>query len=501
MGLANASTRHSITSSDMPIIRKTQPKRLYESFNGHRRPKIAEVTKLGELRSNKTPDRCSFDQKSWSIPDTGPNTSLARDEKGVYVNRPLRQLSEFIQTTSDFIASTNARIDNSRSEMQAIGRHHGLTSWSTPQASRTHKDGSGDKWVTFGQNSAHSQESRPKFDILRTQHTHRKESPRVFPEPGESPAKLSSINPDGHDLPKYSRPPPCRLKSGSKEHTKPIKSRLETDYSILKGGSSDKEPSLRTKVNPIKALKLANSRGPDGARVHQLRHILLKHHLKLLRVKGAYEMRRRLIQHLTELLKTIEADSHKAIPISPEDWDTDSTSLLADLLNEVALDSGGELSDILASNCPSQPVPLNPGPETHRSASSTRHSRSSDRCPTLLKQQTHLSHSNPVSLGRMGSPLFIDSPAVQDLTGSLDVPHHALYKSSSPRSKQRSCTRKFEIKGGPKPPRDLKKEASRSSLCPGHCQERPAHSSCSLGIFVQPPPPHEMPSTLPYDEG
>ncbi|CAH8523887.1 unnamed protein product [Schistosoma bovis] len=74
---------------------------------------------------------------------------------------------------------------------------------------------------------------------------------------------------------------------------------------------------------------------PRSTLIAQLRYILLKQKLKLLHTRDAYYLRKRIVNHLEKFLDQII--SSNTLPLSnsvPDDWDTDTESLLSDLFEK-----------------------------------------------------------------------------------------------------------------------------------------------------------------------
>uniref|UniRef100_A0A5K4FAC9 Homeobox domain-containing protein n=1 Tax=Schistosoma mansoni TaxID=6183 RepID=A0A5K4FAC9_SCHMA len=74
---------------------------------------------------------------------------------------------------------------------------------------------------------------------------------------------------------------------------------------------------------------------PRSTLIAQMRYILLKQKLKLLHTRDAYYLRKRIVNHLEKFLEQIV--SSNAPPLSnsvPDDWDTDTESLLSDLFEK-----------------------------------------------------------------------------------------------------------------------------------------------------------------------
>ncbi|KAK4469948.1 hypothetical protein MN116_007448, partial [Schistosoma mekongi] len=92
---------------------------------------------------------------------------------------------------------------------------------------------------------------------------------------------------------------------------------------------------------------------PRSTLVTQLRYILLKQKLKLLRTRDAYYLRRRIVKHLEKFLEQIM--SSDTLPLTnsiPDDWDTDTVSLLStDLLDKDIISNNHHMhKSIVVSN-------------------------------------------------------------------------------------------------------------------------------------------------------
>nr|CAH8843267.1 unnamed protein product [Trichobilharzia regenti] len=118
---------------------------------------------------------------------------------------------------------------------------------------------------------------------------------------------------------------------------------------------------------------------PRSTLVAQLRYSLLKQKLKLLRARDAYYLRRRIVSHLEKFLdQAITSDSCISLPNSiPEDWDTDTASVLSDLFD----DNGGNFSKSGVGVHPTIPE-FNPFKNNHSDnmIKSSERKSTSDKC-------------------------------------------------------------------------------------------------------------------------
>ncbi|XP_018649666.1 hypothetical protein Smp_133980 [Schistosoma mansoni] len=74
---------------------------------------------------------------------------------------------------------------------------------------------------------------------------------------------------------------------------------------------------------------------PRSTLIAQLRYILLKQKLKLLHTRDAYYLRKRIVNHLEKFLEQIVLSNTPPLSNSvPDDWDTDTESLLSDLFEK-----------------------------------------------------------------------------------------------------------------------------------------------------------------------
>ncbi|CAH8842899.1 unnamed protein product [Trichobilharzia szidati] len=152
-------------------------------------------------------------------------------------------------------------------------------------------------------------------------------------------------------------PATYRLESEHCEHLKQeSNSRVKLDeFRKMKEYANDADPSIPEKCTNSGVLPseytptpppphptTTTSTTPRSTLVAQLRYSLLKQKLKLLRARDAYYLRRRIVGHLEKFLdQAITSDSCISLPNSiPEDWDTDTASVLSDLFD----DNGGNFN-------------------------------------------------------------------------------------------------------------------------------------------------------------
>ncbi|CAH8505612.1 unnamed protein product [Heterobilharzia americana] len=97
-------------------------------------------------------------------------------------------------------------------------------------------------------------------------------------------------------------------------------------------------PTDKTKVItdcPTYGIQQPANTATRSTLVTQLRYTLLKQKLKLLRAQDAYHLRRRIVNHLEEFLHQAASSETLTLPDSmPDDWDTDTPSILTDVFEE-----------------------------------------------------------------------------------------------------------------------------------------------------------------------
>ncbi|CAL8072825.1 unnamed protein product [Calicophoron daubneyi] len=112
--------------------------------------------------------------------------------------------------------------------------------------------------------------------------------------------------------------------SASRKPTVTLHKQLNEDLHLYRNLSRGDRESAENVTDSVGA-GLRGDSGPVVA--SRLRYILLKHRLKLARAKDAYYLRKRVVHQLEVLLNEISDSDLKTSPI-PEEWDTDTSSLV-----------------------------------------------------------------------------------------------------------------------------------------------------------------------------